>query len=98
MGVDDGDGGGVPLGGLEVEGSEMLDGQAELCQERCGFGACDGEAGARGGDVGQLDVVHDDEAVEEGHEAGELGGGGLEEEGVGCRRRCRRRPGCGPAR
>ena len=29
------------------------------------------EAGAGGGDVGEFDVVHDDEAVEEGDEAGE---------------------------
>ena len=35
------------------------------------------------GDVGELDVVHDDEVVEVGDEAGELGGGGFDEEGVG---------------
>ena len=83
MGVDDADGGGVPVGGLEIEGGEMLDIQAEFCEEGGGFGACYGYAGAGGGDVGQLYVVHDDEAVEDSHEAWELCGGGFEEEGVG---------------
>ncbi len=38
-----------------------------------------------GGDVGELDVVHDDEVVEEGDEGWDRLGGGFEEEvcGVG---------------
>ena len=41
------------------------------------------ETGLSAADVSQFDVVHDDEAVEEGHQGGELGGGCLDEEGVG---------------
>ena len=35
------------------------------------------------GERGELDVVHDDEAVEEGDEGRDAGAAGLEEEGVG---------------
>jgi len=50
---------------------------------RC-FWTDDGETGAIVGDVGEFYVVHDDEAVEEGEEVGDLCGGGFEEKGVWC--------------
>ena len=42
-----------------------------------------GEAGTGGGDVGEFDVVHDDEVVEMGDDGGELIAAGFDQDGVG---------------
>ena len=51
---------------------------------RYGYGsrAGDEDAGALVADVGELDVVHDDEVVEVGHERVQLPAAGFEEDGV----------------
>ena len=50
------------------------------------------------GDVGEFDVVHDDEVVEVGDEAGDVGGRFRAGWSFGRWRRWWRRPGCGPGR
>jgi hypothetical protein len=79
--VEEGDFADAPGEGFELERCEAGWGERELLEQGWGPGAGEEESGAGGRDVGEFDVVHDDEAVEEGDEVGDLGGGGLEEEG-----------------
>lgn len=83
VGVDYSDSRRVPGQRVTLQLFERCDVQADLLQQGCGLGAGEDQAGLSAGDVGELDVVHDDEAVEECHQDGELGGGCFDEEGVG---------------
>ena len=84
---DVGEGGRGACGGEGVWMEEVWLKEVEGAEDLGCVWAGDEEAFAGGGDVwrevGELDVVHDDEAVEKGGEGGDLGRGGLEEEVVG---------------
>jgi hypothetical protein len=83
VGVEDGNFFVAPGERLLLELDEVRDRDAELGQHGWRGGASDEKAGARGRYVRELDVVHDDEAIEEGCEVGELFGSGFEEQEFG---------------
>lgn len=64
VGADDGEWIVVPDKIGEAGGGALWREKAEAGEETWGMGACEEEAFAFGSDVGKLDIVHDDEAVE----------------------------------
>jgi len=79
--VEEIDGRTAPIRGLREHGGGWSC-QADLFEQCGGVRASDEQAAALGGDVGRLNLVHDDEAVEMGEEPGDLIAAGLEQEGV----------------
>ena len=82
MRVDEIDGGRAPCEVSQLRRSKGRGREADGGEKTACVRAHDEQAAALGGDVGQLDLVHDDEAVEVGKELFDLIAAGLEQDGV----------------
>ena len=80
--VDEIDGGRAPCEVSQLERSKGFGREADCGEKTACVRAGDEKAAALGGDVGQLDVVHDDEAVEMVEEFSDLIAAGFKQDGV----------------